>query len=209
MVRYKKSRRRELRIAYTNVNGLLSGLLELNDFLRESQPDIMGITETKLCDEMESVDLGENKYNVWMRNRNTKKGVLILVKKELKVDNIIYGEGRAEILKVGVKQSGGSRRDFVVGYVPPKTNSWTRDEYEQMTKDTIMCLKRLVIESENVTIMGDFNCKEVSWENLSTEGSELSWGNKLLQLAMNNVQSWARYWISGSPVPLLRTSKHR
>ena len=128
-------------------------------------------------------------YNVWMRTRNTKKGggVLLLIKKELKVDNVIYGEGRAEVLKVGVRRRGGSRRDFAVVYVPPKTNSWRRDEYEQMTKDTIMCLKRLVSESENVTIMGDFNCKEISWENWSTEGSELSWGNELLQLAMDNI----------------------
>ncbi len=30
--------------------------------------------------------------------------------------------------------------------------------------------------------MGDFNCKEVSWEEWTTEGSENSWGSKLLEL---------------------------
>ena len=63
-----------------------------------------------------------------------------------------------------------------------------RDDYEQMINDTIVCMRRLVTESENITIMGDFNCNEVlPWENWSTEGSDLSWGNKLLQLAMDNI----------------------
>ena len=33
--------------------------------------------------------------------------------------------------------------------------------------------------------MVDFNCKEVFWEDWTTEGSEMSWGNKWLPLAMN------------------------
>ena len=35
--------------------------------------------------------------------------------------------------------------------------------------------------------MGNFNCKEVSWEDWSTERGEMSWGNRLLHLAMDNV----------------------
>uniref|UniRef100_A0A0P4VYJ0 Endonuclease/exonuclease/phosphatase domain-containing protein n=1 Tax=Scylla olivacea TaxID=85551 RepID=A0A0P4VYJ0_SCYOL len=56
-----------------------------------------------------------------------------------------------------------------------------------MINNTIVCMKRLVINSENIILMGDFNCKEVSWENWSSEGSELSWENKLLQLVMDNI----------------------
>ena len=157
----------------------------------------MGITETKLCDEIKSIDFGENRYDVWMRNRNTKKGggVLLLTKKELKVDNVVYGEGRAEVLKVGVRQSGANRRDFAVVYVPPKMNSWTRKNFEQMISDTTLCMRNMLIKSDNITVMGDFNCKEVSWENWSTDGSDMSWGNKLLQMAMDNILT---QWVTES-----------
>ncbi len=35
-------------------------------------------------------------------------------------------------------------------------------------------------------IMGDFNCKEVTWETWTTEGSNDSWGSRLLDWAMEN-----------------------
>ena len=30
----------ELKVMYTNINGLITGLLELNDYLRDNTPDI-------------------------------------------------------------------------------------------------------------------------------------------------------------------------
>ena len=48
-------------------------------------------------------------------------------------------------------------------------------------------MKNVIVRSRNITIMGDFNCKEVLWEDWLTEGGELSWGNRLLQLAMDNI----------------------
>ena len=80
-----KTERRVLKIAYTNVNGLLPSLIELNDYLRVSKPDVMAITETKLCDEIDSIDIGGNRYNVWTRNRNTRKGGgVLLLRRNLK-----------------------------------------------------------------------------------------------------------------------------
>ncbi|MPC69390.1 hypothetical protein E2C01_063613 [Portunus trituberculatus] len=32
--------------------------------------------------------------------------------------------------------------------------------------------------------MGDFNCKEMHWEDMATEGDEDSWGYMLLELTM-------------------------
>ena len=39
---------KELKIAYTNVDGLLSVRYDLEEYLRNKKPDIMGIAETKL-----------------------------------------------------------------------------------------------------------------------------------------------------------------
>ena len=42
--------RRKLRVSYTNVNGLTSAQWETNSYLRDYNPDIMGLTETELCE---------------------------------------------------------------------------------------------------------------------------------------------------------------
>ena len=110
-----------------------------------------------------------------------------MVKKGFEVDKVIFGEDSAEVLKVGIKDKGKALRDFTVVYVPSKTSSWGVDEYQKMLRDTEECMKSVIVRSRNITIMGDFNCKEVLWEDWLTEGGELSWGNRLLQLAMDNI----------------------
>ena len=179
----------KLKVMYTNVNGLITGLVELNDYLRDNTPDIVGITETKLDHVIEAINIGDGKYDVYRRDRKGKKGggVVLLVKKGFEVDKVILGEDSAEVLKVGIKDKGKALRDFAVVYVPPKTSSWGVDEYQKMLKDTEECMKSVIVRSRNITIMGDFNCKEVLWEDWLTEGGELSWGNRLLQLAMDNI----------------------
>lgn len=69
-----------------------SALLEFNEYLKENEPDIMGLVETKLGEELEVLDCGEGKYMIRGRNREDKQGgeVMVLVKKELAVDNVIY-----------------------------------------------------------------------------------------------------------------------
>ncbi len=62
-----------MKVAYTNINGLISGLRELNVYLNEKSPDIMGLTEIKLYDELEVKNIGQNQYNLWKRNRTYKK----------------------------------------------------------------------------------------------------------------------------------------
>ena len=43
---------REITVAYLNVNGVVSGIDELSDYLKENKPDIKGIAETKLSDQL-------------------------------------------------------------------------------------------------------------------------------------------------------------
>lgn len=51
-----------------------------------------------------------------------------------------------------------------------------------------------VLSGDKLIMMGDFNCKEVCWEQWYTEGTESSWRNKLLQLAVDNILT---QWIKG------------
>ena len=64
-----------------------------------------------------------------------------MVKKSFKVVEIEYGDGSAEVLKISVENRLGNRRQFIVTYIPPKTNAWSNEEYEEMIKNTKNCLK--------------------------------------------------------------------
>ena len=104
----------------------------------------MGITETKLDQVIDSINIGDKNYSVCRRDRKGKggSGVMLLVKKGLELDEIFHGEGSAEVLKVRVKDKGKSTREFAVVYVPPKTSSWGVEELQRMVKDTEECIKR-------------------------------------------------------------------
>ena len=80
-------------------------------------------------------------------------------------------------------------KDLLVVYVPPKTNVCEREEYGDMLKDTYKCLKNMIENSDNIIMMGDFNCKEVCWEEWYTRGGEESCVGILLDLVMNNIMT--------------------
>ncbi|MPC31817.1 hypothetical protein E2C01_025117 [Portunus trituberculatus] len=70
---------KKLRMTYTNIDGLLSSMLEVRDYLKEKKPDVMCIVETKLGAEIH-VNFKEEGYNSWRRDRKGKGGgVLIMV----------------------------------------------------------------------------------------------------------------------------------
>ncbi len=54
---------------YTNVNVFMSAINEVNDYLMEKKPDVMGLVETKLSEEMTVPKIGGRKYEIWKRNR--------------------------------------------------------------------------------------------------------------------------------------------
>ncbi|MPC49430.1 hypothetical protein E2C01_043228 [Portunus trituberculatus] len=119
--KYHCRRERVLKVAYTNINGILTAKIELNDYLRENKPNIMGSTKTKLCERLEALDIGENSYNIW-KNREAIKGggVMLLGKKELQVDEITYGKGSAEVLKAQEIIQGERKRNSAIVYVPTR-----------------------------------------------------------------------------------------
>ena len=62
-------------------------------------------------------------------------GVMMLVRKDVRVDEVCYGKGIAEMIQVGIRQEVKSR-GFAVVCVPSNTRSWRVEEYETMMKDT-------------------------------------------------------------------------
>ena len=173
---------------YTNIDGLLSSRLELKDCLKELKPAIVCLTETKLYDAVK-LDVDHN-YNVWRRDRVGKSGggIMIMTSKDLVVKRVVYGEGRAEVMHVQV-ENNKEEMTVAVAYVPPRSGSWTKQEHEGMIEDTLQSLSQVVQGKNRVILTGDFNCKDVDWENLECGGEQETWGVRFLDLMMENMMT--------------------
>ena len=179
---------------------------EINELLNINKLDIVILTETKWRSEWGIPDVGDQKYDVWMRNRRNTGGggVMVLTTKCVRVEKVIKSEDKSEILQVTVSSANGKTVNYVGVCVPPKTNAWEREEHEDMLVGVLRALKNIVKDSNDVVIAGDYNCKEVNWEAMTTSGGQNSWSNRLVNWAVENLLT---QWVdcdtrfSGSDAP--------
>ncbi len=70
-------------------------------------------------------DIGDDKYDLWMKNRSDKGGggVTILTKQCVKVQKVIKSEDKSEILEMMIRSGNGRIMNYVGVYVPPMTNA--------------------------------------------------------------------------------------
>lgn len=95
--------------------------------MRENAPDVKGITKTKLCGSFKSLDIGNGKYRTQKRNRMGKLGgggVLLMVKKkDLIVEEVVYGKGCGKVVKVGILREEGAKKRIYGGVCSAKNKS--------------------------------------------------------------------------------------
>ena len=184
-----------VKIMYTNIDGVVTKKLEVQDYVNSRKPDLVCLTETKLQEIIEMKTLNFKGYNIWRKDRRDKfgGGVLVMAKDNLKVEEVEYGKNKAEAISVRIKLQNGETQKVIVAYVPPKTTAWRQEEYSDLLDDTIDSLEGMMKNNKKVILVGDFNCGNIDWENLEAQGNENSWGNRLLQLAMNNL---LKQWVS-------------
>ena len=194
----------KITISYTNIDGLASKRLELVDYLREKKPDIICIAETKLRKDT-IIQTDEYNYNIYRKERTTGKGggVMMMVKKKFNVLEVKYGMENTEIISVEIKLNE-IKQKIILTYVPPRTATWKGGEYMTMIDNTVLTLNKEIKDSENVIMVGDFNAKEINWEDFEVPDGVETWSTKLLQLAEENlltqwVKEETRY--RGSDVP--------
>ena len=178
------------KICYTNINGLMTSRLEVEELLERMKPDMLILSETKWKDEWGIPIIGNGDYTVWMKNRYEKMGggVMILTKKSIKFGRVEINLNKAELVIVEVKVHG-EMVTYVGIYVPPMTNAWTKRDHDEMLKETMKVLETIVTKNKNVFVIGDFNCKEINWEEGTYQGGEDSWGCKLMTWAMENLMT--------------------
>ena len=108
---HRSSLSRGLKVTYTNINGLILSLLEFKDYLKTDKLDVVCVTEAKLKEEIK-VELAKEGYNTWRRVRKGKGeggggggggGVMILVKEDIVVEQVEYGDGMEETMSVVIK----------------------------------------------------------------------------------------------------------
>ena len=189
-----RAERGTIRVMYTNIDGLLSCILEVRDYLRERKPDVLCLTETKLRDEIHLCFKAEG-YNMWRRDRKEKGGggLLVLTKEEIYVEEVQYGVGMTEVISIAIRMREGEMRRIILTYVPPRTNAWGCEEYKGMKRELIRCLDDMIRKDSTVLLLGDFNSKEVNWEEMEVNGDTGEWGEDLLQLVMvNTMEQWVR-----------------
>ncbi len=78
---------------------------------KESDPDIMCITETKLVEDMVLIINGRSKYIIWRKYRKQGRGggVMMLIKQSLKVYEVRDGKETTEVMVVQVKMKDGKK----------------------------------------------------------------------------------------------------
>ena len=97
---------------------------------------------------------------------------MIMTRKKLLVKQVVYGEGKAELMSIKV-ENGNKGMLIIVAYVPPKTSSWSRQDHEGLVKDTLLNLSKIIKGRRRVILVGDFNCKEVDWEKYESGSGEM------------------------------------
>ena len=105
---------------------------------------------------------------------------MVLTRKDV-IMGKVEREDMAEVLKVKFVMNNGRKGDLVLIYVPPKTNAWGREEYENMVKDTYNCLRNMIGNSD-----GRFQLQRSLLERM-VYWRRKSWGDLLLNLLMNNM----------------------
>ena len=167
-------------------------MLELRDYLKENQPDVFCITETKLKEEIQ-VNFEDEGYKCWRRDRRGKGGggVIVMVRDDMNVEDVQYGDDRAEVIGITIKTSKREKRKIITTYVPPKTNAWRIEEHREMQKEVLSCMNKMLERDQKVLIVGDFNCKSVNWAEMEETGNENSWSEGIIQMAMvNTLDQW-------------------
>ena len=177
-----------MKVIYTNVDGICSKRLEITDMLKEKEPMVFCMVETKVKKEINLELFGWEGYNIWRKDRANKfgGGICILVHNSLQVRNIEINSDKAEVLAVEITTMEDEKITVIAAYVPPLTGAWTRTSHEEMRNETLRSLERIIRGSDRILLCGDFNCKEVDWEGLEPGCEEGSWGGQFFEQMTEN-----------------------
>ena len=110
-----------LKTLHINIKSLKNKKERLNLYLEEKSIGIASINETWL---KKSTKLSFKSYNVVRKDRDSRAGgVCLVIKKDIKYEEIDFSQFSDEIVGVSITNPGtGSKWHFISLYIPPEKN---------------------------------------------------------------------------------------
>ena len=161
----------QLSCMYTNSDSLINKFDELKDRIKEENPDIIGITEVLPKNSryiVEKSELNMEEYDIFPESfpRNSNRGVLLYVRKNLKATELKLKSEFREQVAVKVKYNNTS---LTVGCLYRSPNS--TNENNSSLLEVINELNQIK-GCDNLMIFGDFNFPNINWETATGKSQE-------------------------------------
>ena len=154
----------EMKVAYTNADGVANKLDELCAKLTVDKPDVVGICETKL-NEMIGNEGFPPGYDILRRDRGHGKGggLCFMVSNKLQSAPCeeINSKNIGSVEHYWVNLFHENKQTMTIGiiYRPPGTPAEDDLKMQQLLKDLDKSLN-----NNQILVMGDFNCPDIDWK---------------------------------------------
>lgn len=214
MASQKIWRKKKIKYMYTNADMLMNKREELKDKSTEEWPDIIGICEVKYKNmngielKKEEFKMDNEKYEIFETNieKDVGRGLIMYADKNLKADKIILKSKAVETLVLQIDtEKGGS---LIVALIY-RAGSSSKDNSKKIRE----ALDELASMNAELIIMGDFNYKEINWEEEKGSGKEQDKFIACIQqnMLIQNVKEVTRFRGSDTPsrVDLVFTTEER
>lgn len=167
----KSTENGKVKIIYTNADTLTNKMEELLSLIEIEKPDVIGITETLPKNRINGTLLeqliipGYDIYTIDPENHEG-RGIAIYVNQNLISSEISITDDVVESIWCKIKLKDND--SLMIGCVY-RSPSGPPDTYKNIDR---MIKEACDMKSSHLLIMGDFNYKEINWENSTTSVSE-------------------------------------
>ena len=167
---------------YTNCDTLTNKLSELTIAIELNNPDIIVLTEVTPKNNrytLQKLEIEIKGFNLFTTNFNEKdsRGVAIYVKKSI-ISNQIEIENMANDtvwVEIAIEKN---KKMLIGGIYRSPNNSALKNK---LLFDTIVTASN--INKDNFLLIGDFNCSEIDWDDLTTQDQNMELlSNKIIEI---------------------------
>ncbi|MES9881396.1 MAG: reverse transcriptase domain-containing protein [Sedimenticola sp.] len=168
-----------LKVFYTNCDVLTNTKIsELEHYVKTDSPDIIALTEVlpkRSLFTIELVNYEMEGYDIFGTGFMHGRGTILYIKSSLNATQVNIDSQFEESVWCKIKLRNDD--NLVIGCVY-KSPSCTANNFNNLTKT----LKKITeLNSSHLLIMGDFNFKEINWENYMTTVGELHMATQFLE----------------------------
>ncbi len=166
---------KEIKVMYTNADMLMNKRNELRERANLEWPEIIGINEVKYKNptgkdiQSKAFEMENDKYEMFKNNLEEKepgRGQLIYVDKRLNAERLTLKTPAEEVLAVQIKRGNGENLIVALFYRSPSSQKENNKKIRQEINE--LCEKY----NTEIVMMGDFNYKEINWEEDTGKGTE-------------------------------------